>query len=137
MPELFRHTDNVKESDIDGQGHANNIAYFHWLQDAAVAHFRSQISDQQMKEWNCTWVARSHHIEYLSPALPDEEIEVATWIEDWRRVRSTRKYRFTRPADQKLLAQGETDWVLIDGEKLRPRSIPEAIQEAFQLHSET
>lgn len=116
---------------IDGNGHVNNVAFVQWMQDVAVAHFRTQISEDQMKSWGCTWVARSHHIEYLRPALPGDEIDARTWIVNWRRVRSTRKYEFRRAVDQTLLAQGETDWVLIDIEKMRPRSIPEEIQSAF------
>ncbi len=31
------------------------------------------------------------------------------------------------------LAQGETDWVFMDLQSVRPRSIPEAVSAAFEL----
>lgn len=133
QPAIFVQRLTVSDDVVDGNGHVNNVAYVRWMQDVAVEHFRSRVRQQQMTEWECTWVARSHHIEYLSPALPGDDIDLLTWIVNWRRVRSTRRYQFRRVADGALLARGETDWVLIDSVTGRPKSIPDAITTAFQL----
>ena len=130
---IFRQQLTVTDDVVDRNGHVNNVAYVRWMQDIAVAHFKSQISHEQMDELGCTWVARSHHIEYLRQAFPDDVIDIETWIADWRRVRSTRKYRFVRRSDGVTLAQGETDWVLIDMVNGKPRSIPDAIKSVFVL----
>ena len=79
------------------------------------------------------WVARSHKIEYLSPAFVGEEIEAQTWVVNFRKIRSLRRYRFVRTADQKLLAKGETDWVFMDAQTNRPRSIPSDVSGAFAV----
>lgn len=133
---IYRETFRVAADVIDGNGHVNNVAYLKWMQDIAVAHFRTKISRDQMRDWGFIWVARSHHIEYLSPVFLDDEIQISTWIVDWRRVRSTRRYRMIRTSDQAIVAQGETSWVLVDTESGRPRSIPETIQSAFALCSD-
>jgi len=38
-------------------------------------------------------IVRSHTIEYLGPAFAGDEIEVRTWVENLRRVRSLRRYK--------------------------------------------
>ena len=78
-----------------------------------------------------TWVVREHKIEYLLPAFAGEEIEIRTWVENIRRVRSLRKYEFVRKADGKTLAKGETDWVFMDVKTGSPRAVPEKVAKIF------
>lgn len=138
MPEtpidpVFRYCMKIPLDSIDGNGHVNNVAYVQWMQDAAIRHFDALGGTPLMKEAQATWVVRSHRIEYLSPAFASEEIEVRTWIANARRVRSLRKYEFVRPADEKVLVRGESDWVFIDIRNGRPAAIPESIIGLFQL----
>ena len=130
---IYRSTFTVPQDAIDGNGHVNNVAYVQWMQDVAIAHFTATGGVDRMHDAGGTWVARSHHIEYLAPAFSGECIEVSTWVATLRRVRSLRRYAFTRVSDGVLLAKGETDWVYIDAETGRPSSIPEAIKRAFTL----
>jgi acyl-CoA thioester hydrolase len=74
-----------------------------------------------------------HRIEYLSPAFAGEAITILTWVADFRKVRSLRRYKFIRAADQRVLAQGETDWVLVDLATGRPRGIPAELANLFEL----
>ena len=135
MPDLshpefsYRFEISVTARAIDANGHVNNVSYVKWMQDAAIRHWESIGGMQIDEEMNCTWVARSHHIEYLSPAFEGETIEVNTWIDNVRRVRSLRKYEFKSIGDGRLLARGETDWVFVDVETGRPKSIPEYINQ--------
>jgi len=135
MPDLshpeftYQYALTVPSKAIDANGHVNNVSYVQWMQDAAIKHWESLGGMRIDEDMNCTWVARSHHIEYLSPAFEGESIEVKTWIDNVRRVRSVRKYEFTRTSDGRLLARGETDWVFVDVDTGRPRSIPEYINQ--------
>ncbi|MEO7839596.1 MAG: thioesterase family protein [Anaerolineales bacterium] len=72
-----------------------------------------------------------HHIEYLIPAFAGEEIEIKTWVENIRRVRSLRKYEFMRKADGKVLVRGETDWVFVDVKTGSPRAVPDEVSTIF------
>ena len=130
---IFRDEFAVPEAVIDVNGHANNVAYVRWMINVAVKHFRTLVSEEQMHELGGSWVVRSHHIEYLRPALPDDLIEASTWIVNFSRVRSLRRYQFVRLSDGVVLAKGETDWVFINSANGRPRSIPEEIKAAFTL----
>jgi len=124
---VYRHHFTVPESAVDQNGHVNNVVYVQWMQDVAVLHFESSGGSNVMHEINATWVARSHHIEYLKPVYAGDEVIAMTWVEGFRRVRSLRRYRFLRRSDNTLLAQGETDWVFVDIATGRPRKVPDEI----------
>jgi len=130
---IYRSTFTVPESAIDGNGHVNNVAYVQWMQDIAIEHFAATGGVDLMHNLGGTWVARSHHIEYLAPAFASDVIEASTWVANLRRVRSLRRYEFTRVSDGKMLARGETDWVFVNVKSGRPASIPEAIRQVFTL----
>ncbi len=130
---VFRYRLTIPSDSIDGNGHVNNVAYVQWMQDAAIRHFDALGGTPMTQAAGATWVVRSHKVEYLAPAFAGEEIEVQTWIANARRVRSLRKYEFVRPADEKLLVRGESDWVFIDIHSGRPAAIPDSILGLFQL----
>lgn len=85
---------------------------------------------------DATWVVREHKIEYFLPAFMDEEIEIRTWVENVRRVRSLRKYEFVRKSDGRVLGKGETDWVFVNVKTGIPRAIPPEVAEVFGLSSQ-
>lgn len=130
---IHRHTLVVGRKALDENGHVNNVQYVQWMQDAAVEHSDRTGCTRLTREAGAMWVARSHTIEYLRPAFQDERITVLTWVSNWRKVRSLRKYRFVREADGALLARGETDWVFVDATTGRPRNIPVEVAGAFVL----
>jgi acyl-CoA thioester hydrolase len=118
---------------VDRNRHVNNVAYVQWMQDAAVQHSAATGCTRMTELVGATWVARMHRIEYLSPAFAGEAITVHTWVANFRKVRSLRRYKFIRATDQKVLAQGETDWVLVDVATGRPRGIPTEMAKLFKL----
>lgn len=122
----------IPRSMIDENGHVNNVAYVQWMQDIAVEHYAS-LGGIEAQENNATWVVREHRIEYFLPAYAGEEIEIRTWVENVRRVRSLRKYEFVRKSDGKLLVKSETDWVFIDTKSGRPIPIPEEVSRVFSV----
>jgi acyl-CoA thioester hydrolase len=118
---------------VDGNRHVNNVAYVQWMQEAAVRHSAATGCTRLTEAIGAAWVVRTHRIEYLAPAFAGDTIAVLTWVADFRRVRSLRRYRFIRAADHKVLAQGETDWVLVDASTGRPRAIPSELSDLFEL----
>jgi acyl-CoA thioester hydrolase len=116
---------------IDENGHVNNVAYVQWMQEIAVEHYESIGGTHPMQLLGATWVVREHRIEYLLPAFAGEEIEIKTWVENIRRVRSLRRYEFVRKPDGKVLVKGETDWVFVDAKTGTPRAIPEEVSKVF------
>lgn len=116
---------------IDGNGHVNNVAFVQWMQDVATRHFASGGGVPLVKAAGATWVARSHRIDYLAPAFAGDRVQVRTWIADFGRARSLRRYEFRRAGDGAVLVRAETDWVFVRADNGRPCAIPEALKAAF------
>jgi len=130
---IYSKTFIIPENAIDENGHVNNVAYVQWMQDIAVEHYESIGGTNPMQLVGATWVVREHRIEYLLPAFAGEEIEIKTWVENIRRVRSLRKYEFIRKSDSKTLVKGETDWVFVDVQTGMPRAIPDEVSKVFAI----
>jgi len=130
---VYRETFTVPEEAIDRNGHVNNVKYVQWMQDLAVQHWHTVGGRAVNEENSATWVARSHHIEYLQPAFKGDNLEAVTWVSNMRKVRSLRKYAFRRIDDGKIVARGETDWVFVDVTTGRPKAIPSTVNEILPL----
>lgn len=134
MLPVYEHHHAVAPEEIDSQGHANNVAYVNWMQDAAVAHSRARgWTDARYHAMGQGWVARSHWIEYRQPAMPGDRIIVRTWVATMTKVTSTRRYRILREGNGDLLAVAETNWAFIDYTTGRPCRIPAEVVASFQL----
>ncbi len=133
MPRIYQHSFIVPKEAIDNNGHVNNVEYLRWMQQAAELHSQVEGCTDASANLGATWVARSHRIEYFKPALLGEKIAVLTWVSNWRRARTLRKYKFIHLAFGSILTEGETEWIFVDAKTGRPRSIPEKISGLFEL----
>ena len=134
MSDIFEFNHTVDEDEIDLLGHANNVAYIDWMQSAAMAHSTSLgWSSERYVESGRGWVARSHFIEYHSPAFEADKIVVRTWVATMAKVTSERRYRIIRTAGNLLLATAWTRWAYVDLTTIRPLRIPTDLASAFPL----
>ncbi|MDQ7836411.1 MAG: thioesterase family protein [Humidesulfovibrio sp.] len=134
MPRIFTREHTVVESDIDIQGHVNNLRYLKWMQDVAVAHSTAQgWSMQRYAAEGMGWVVRSHTITYKRPAFLGEVLTTCTWIAGFSPRMSPRKYLFWRAADRCVLAEAETMWVFVDLKTGRPTKVPDELRAAFEI----
>jgi len=124
MNPIYKHDITVTADMVDGNGHVNNVAYIQWMQDAAVHHAQVSGCTQVSLSLGATWVVRTHHVEYLRPAFAGDTITVLTWVANFRRVGSLRKYKIIRAGDEAVVAQAETDWVFVDAKCGRPGRSP-------------
>lgn len=134
MSRIHCHSFAVPPEAIDMHRHVNNVEYLRWMQDVAVAH-STELGwpmERYFKE-RCSWVIRSHFIEYLRPALPDDTLQLFTWVADMSERASTRKYLFCRERDRQIIARAETVWVFVDLRSGLPRPISDEVRAAFTL----
>lgn len=134
MPAVFYHPHRITADDVDVLGHANNLAYLKWMQTAALGHSAAQgWSGARYREFGFGWVVRSHQIEYLQPAFPDQEIVIKTWVADMQKITSLRRYHILRLVKDReiLLAEAATNWVFIHYASGTPKRIPPEVAEAF------
>jgi acyl-CoA thioester hydrolase len=127
----------VPDSAIDSNGHVNNVQYVQWMQEAAMAHSAQMGWPQERyAALGKTWIIRSHTIEYLHSAYAGDRLMVFTWVVEFHKIRSLRKYKFVRATDQKVLAQAATVFIFCDLQTGRPMSIPQEVQEAYTIVAE-
>jgi acyl-CoA thioester hydrolase len=133
MSQIYRYELTVPEDALDVNGHVNNLEYLRWMQSAAILHSDCQGCTQATADAGATWVVRTHRVEYLRPAFAGEQIIILTWVSNFRRVQSLRKYRIIRAKDNVVLVEGETDWVFVDAKTGRLRSIPKNVIASFEV----
>jgi acyl-CoA thioester hydrolase len=128
----FRLAFSVAETDIDSLGHASNIAYVRWIQDAAVAHSEALGFDlAAYQRIGAVFVVVRHEIDYLRPALRGEALEARTWISSAMAAKCMRATELVRVSDAALLARSMTTWGFIEVATGRPRRIPDDVRAAF------
>jgi acyl-CoA thioester hydrolase len=134
MPPIYEYRHTVRDEEIDGLGHANNVAYVDWMQSAAVAHSTANgWPGERYRRAGFGWVVRAHTIEYLQPAFPGDRVLVRTWVATLRKATSLRRYRILRAGNDTLLATAETKWAFIDYTTRQPMRIPPEVVESFQV----
>jgi acyl-CoA thioester hydrolase len=133
VPSVYRYSILVSQDAIDANGHANNVEYLRWMQDAAVSHAYATGGTDATRKAEASWVVRSHHVEYLQPTFAGDRLVVLTWVSNFRKVRSLRKYLLLRETDRAVIARGETDWVFVESQSGRPIAIPKEVFSLFEM----
>ncbi len=128
MPRTYTRTFRVRYYECDAYGHLNSVNYLRYMQETAFdASADAGYDQQRYASMNRYWLIRETIIEYLQPLYYNQEVQVKTWIGDFRRVSSRRAYEF-RTADSGLLcARAFTDWVFLDATTQQPTGIPERL----------
>ncbi len=122
----------VRHDDLDAFGRASPSAYLRHLAQVAIDASSDAGFDAA---WYATagarWLVRRTTFSVVRPARADDELVVRTWVEDFRRVRSRRRYDVQvgeRPA-----LGAVTDWVFVDLATGRPRRVPDELETRFGM----
>jgi acyl-CoA thioester hydrolase len=127
---IFEYKFTVNEDPKNYIRHVNNLRYLEWFIDTAIAHADTLGWGMSVcKEMHLAWVAKSHTIEYISPAYQNDRLLIRTWIHKVTPTRITRYYECRR--NEQLIAKATTVWVLVDYESGKPRALPKHIKETF------
>lgn len=116
---------------IDERNHVNNLAYLAWCLQAAESHWKLNASVGLQQDY--VWVVLQHIIDYKASAFEGELLEVVTWVESSKGVRSTRRFEIFRIKDQKLLVSAKTTWCLLNAKSLRPVKVTDEIRNLFTI----
>ena len=134
LSSVYTYLVQVTEADIDELGHANNVAYVRWLQDAAVAH--SEVVGLGYAAYvrlGGVFVIRRQEVDYLRSALRGDELEVRTHVSSVMAAKCQRTTEIVRTNDGVVLARGLTTWGFIDVSRGRPTRIPDEVYVAFGM----
>ena len=134
-PLAFRHEFRVDPADIDEFGHANNVVWVRWVNEAALAHSCAVgLDPETLVGMRSMWIVRKHEIEYLLPAFAGELLTCATWPAAVRGATSIRRNLFLR--EGRVLARAETTWALLHTDTGRPRRVPLEMMNAYGFSPE-
>jgi acyl-CoA thioester hydrolase len=131
VPAVYTAHVPVRHDELDRFGRLHPGVYLRYLAHAAVEASAAAGFDAA---WYATagtmWIIRRSTLELTAPACGGERLAIATWVEDFRRVRSHRRYS-VRDADGSPRLEARTDWVYVDAASGRPRRIPADFEGAF------
>jgi acyl-CoA thioester hydrolase len=125
----------VNPADIDELSHVNNVTYLRWVQDAAVAHWRSAAPPADQAR--LAWVVLRHEIDYKQAAYAGDKIIARTWVGNATRLRFERHTEILRAADRTLLAKALTVSCPIDARTSRPTAVSSEVRESFSTLAES
>lgn len=138
--QVIERTFRVRHSECDAYGHVNNAQYVRWMQETAFdASAAAGYDETALAALGTLWLIRETEVEYLAALRHNDRVSVRTWVEDFRRAQSRRRYEMVRvlpdgtPGER--VARGHTDWVYIDRASQRPASVPPAMIAGFRPYS--
>ena len=123
----------VQPLDIDAYGHVNNAVYLKWLDLAAWSHSAALgLSIDACTRLRRGMAALRIEIDYLRAAMPDDRVEVATWIADSdRKLRVTRRFQLRHTTDGGTLARAMTQYVCLNLDNGRATRMPPEFSAAY------
>jgi acyl-CoA thioester hydrolase len=121
----------VSPEDIDGLGHVGNIVYLRWVQEVAIAHWRSTATAGQQS--GLLWVVLRHEIDYRYPARPGDVVIARTRVGVATGQSFERHTEILRKGDLKPLAVARTIWTPIDATTGRPKRVSDEIRHRFSV----
>jgi acyl-CoA thioester hydrolase len=134
-PNVFTLHHRVRWRDLDPAGHVNNANYVAFAEDAGMAILaEAGWSAARMTAEGFGIVAREFRIEYLQPAVLDDDLTISTWVSDMRRSTAYRHYTISRVHDGAILARARGRWVWVDLVTGHPIRIPPAFIADFAFN---
>jgi acyl-CoA thioester hydrolase len=120
----------VQPTDIDGQGHVNNVVYLRWMQEAATAHWESAAPAELRTR--VSWVVTRHEVDYKAPAFVGERLVARTWVGEPSGATWERFIEIRREADDRLLARGRSVYAALDSGTGRPKRVDAELRKPLE-----
>jgi acyl-CoA thioester hydrolase len=123
----------VRYAETDQMGVVYHANYFVWFEVGRVELLRQLGFSYRDMEQNdgCFIAVVDARCRYKAPARYDDEVVVRTYLKNVRESLVHFGYELLRPADDVLLAEGETTHIVTDSE-MKVRTIPEKYMSLFR-----
>ena len=114
--------------DTDCGGVVYYANYLKYLEEARSEYFEARgIFVKDLHERGIGFVVARQEIDYKSPAVYDDVLDVRTWVNGVSRASLEFEYEVKNKKDSRLVVKAKTVLVFVD-KNLRPKSIPEDIK---------
>ena len=102
--------------------------YLNFLEEARTEFFEKMgVSIKELTRQGILFVVARQEIDYKSPAVYGDTLDIETWVSDFSKVRLNFVYTIKNQAGQ-LICEARTVLVFVD-KKLKPNPMPEHIRE--------
>jgi acyl-CoA thioester hydrolase len=129
---VFQTNRRVAFQDIDSAQHLNNANYLNYIEDCGMQVIAAHgWPIQRMLAEGVAILIRRHQIQYLRPAVLDDDLVISTWVSGVRRSTAVRHYTIHRARDNALLTRVHSLGVWVNLESQRPVRIPERMLADF------
>ena len=124
---------HVRTYELDASGQVRPSVYLNYLEDGSVQASADLGYDREWYEQNKRmWVVRNMIVRYHEPALIGDELELYTWVSDFRRVQSHREYDLRRVSDGAPIIRARGNWVFLNSETMQPQRLDDDIMAEFE-----
>jgi len=132
MPLTFTRRFRVRYYECDAHRVLTNANYLRYMQEAAFdASADVGYDEDEYLKLGSFWLIRETEISFFKPLRSNDLVDVVTWVDDFRRVRSRRIYEFRLHPTNELVGKAVTDWAYLDRKIGRPKEIPDEMVSAF------
>ena len=125
----------VRHHELDSAGRVHPSVYLRYIAEAAIEASTALGYDAA---WYAAagglWIIRRSTLVVTRPVVAGETVTIRTWVEDFRRVRSERRYEL-HDGTGAPCAEARTDWVYVDAATGRPRRVPADLEASFAARS--
>jgi len=134
MVREYRWQLKVRSYEGDAWGLLPASGMMRYLEESAVSAARDVGYGRDFhEERGSAWVIRRMNLALETPVRIHDELEIATWISHFDRVRGGREYRVINSVTGESVATGLAEWVYLERKTLRPLPIPRALSVDFDV----
>ena len=113
---------------MDALQHVNNVEYFKYFQNARIAYFEKNNSNNLFSESRISTILASTQCKFIYPLFYPDTISVGSRVESMANDYFTMKYAVISHKNQRLVAIGDAKVVMFDYAKNSKTPIPKEIK---------
>lgn len=131
----FRTKIPVRPDDIDMNQHVHNAKYFDYVLAARYDQMERcyGMSMEAFLERGYSWVVRASYMEHKRPLRIGDIANVETRVDEMHNRGVKVIFEIKKEADNKTVAKGWLDYIMVSMENGRPQTIPDDIVEKYSI----
>lgn len=128
----FVHPIEIRFGDMDAIGHVNNAVYLTYLESARIAYWLHVTRRTGIEALDMI-LARTE-IDYRSPAVYGESLDVGVRVESMRRASFTMRFEVVEHRTRRLVAEAKKVLVHYDHKTKSTHALPDALKQMILAH---
>jgi YbgC/YbaW family acyl-CoA thioester hydrolase len=124
VPKVYTARLRARHHEVDADGFLYPAVYLRYLAETAIdASNAAGFDARWYTATGAGWIIRRSTLEIKGLVAAGDRLEIRTWVEDFRRVRSNRRYEIYDGTGAPC-GGAVTDWVFVDMATGKPRRVP-------------